>query len=90
MTPNTKRAEAAPPQAGGMSRATRLGWIVLGIVVAATLWWIVDELAASDNGMSGQGWIALVLGTIGTCALAGVLMWLLFRSADDDERRRTL
>jgi hypothetical protein len=42
--------------------------------------WIVRELGAADNGMSPQGWVALVLGIIGTSAVAGVLMWLLFQS----------
>ena len=70
-----------------MTRGTRLGWIGLGVLVTLVVAWIVRELAASDNGMSSHGWIALILGTIGTCALAGVLMWLLFRSARHDGQR---
>jgi uncharacterized membrane protein (DUF373 family) len=62
-----------------MSKNT-LGWIGLGLVVLAAMIWIVRELAAPDNAMSAQGWIALALGAIGTAALAGVLMWLLFQS----------
>jgi hypothetical protein len=62
-----------------MSKNT-LGWMALGLVVAGALMWILRELAAADNAMSAQGWIALVLGTIGTAAVAGVLMWLLFQS----------
>lgn len=62
-----------------MSKNT-LGWMALGLVVAGALMWILRELAAADNAMSVQGWIALVLGTIGTAAVAGVLMWLLFQS----------
>jgi hypothetical protein len=30
--------------------------------------------------MSAQGWVALIFGIIGTAAVAGVLMWLLFQS----------
>lgn len=62
-----------------MSKNT-LGWIGLGIVVLAAMIWIVRELAAPDNTMSAQGWVALALGAIGTAALAGALMWLLFQS----------
>lgn len=62
-----------------MSKNT-LGWIGLGIVVLAAMIWIVRELAAPDNTMSAQGWAALALGAIGTAALAGALMWLLFQS----------
>lgn len=57
-----------------------IGWMVLGGVILAGIIWIVRELSAPDNVMSGQGWIALALGAIGTAAVAGVLMWLLFQS----------
>ncbi len=57
-----------------------VGWAVLGAVMLAGVVWIVRELLAADNVMSGQGWIALALGAIGTAAVAGVLMWLLFQS----------
>lgn len=70
-----------------MTRGTLLGWIALGAFVVLVVGWIVRELGAADNAMSTQGWIALVLGIIGTCALAAALMWLLFRSADADRDR---
>ena len=57
-----------------------LGWAALVAVMLAGIVWIVFELMASDNTMSAQGWIALTLGSIGTAAVAGVLMWLLFQS----------
>lgn len=57
-----------------------LGWAALGAVILGALVWIASELMASDNAMSGHGWVALVLGAIGTAAVAGVLMWLLFQS----------
>jgi hypothetical protein len=57
-----------------------LGWGLLGAVMLGGIAWIVRELGAADNGMSPQGWVALVLGIIGTSAVAGVLMWLLFQS----------
>lgn len=58
----------------------RLGWLALGVVIIGAIVWIAKELSAPDNTMSGQGWIALSLGTIGTASIAGVLMWLLFQS----------
>jgi hypothetical protein len=57
-----------------------LGWTALGFVILAGVIWIARELLAADNAMSVQGWIALALGAIGTAAVAGVLMWLLFQS----------
>jgi hypothetical protein len=60
--------------------ANALGWGLLIAVMLGGIAWIVHELAAPDNGMSAEGWIALVFGIIGTAAVAGVLMWLLFQS----------
>jgi hypothetical protein len=57
-----------------------LGWVVLGAAMLGGLVWIVTELAASDNLMSVEGWIALLFGIIGTVSMAGALMWLLFES----------
>jgi hypothetical protein len=57
-----------------------LGWIALSLVILGGLVWIGIELTADDNAMSGQGWIALAFGAIGTAAVAGLLMWLLFQS----------
>jgi hypothetical protein len=62
-----------------MSKNT-LGWILFGAVMLGGFAWIVRELGADDNGMSTEGWVALILGIIGTAAVAGVLMWLLFQS----------
>lgn len=61
-----------------MSRNT-FGWVALGGVVFAAIAWIVRELTAVENTLSAQGWIALTLGMLGTAAVAGVLMWLLFQ-----------
>jgi hypothetical protein len=60
--------------------ANAVGWGLLIAVMLGGIAWIVHELAAADNGMSPEGWIALVFGIIGTAAVAGVLMWLLFQS----------
>ena len=60
--------------------ANGFGWGLLAAVMLGGIAWIVRELAAADNGMSAQGWVALVLGILGTAAVAGVLMWLLFQS----------
>ena len=57
-----------------------LGWIFLGLFVLGATFWIVRELLAPDNAMSAGGWIALAVGVIGTAAMGGILMWLLFRS----------
>jgi hypothetical protein len=57
-----------------------LGWTALGVVMLGGIAWIVRELAAPDNVMSAGGWLALILGIVGTAVLAGVLMWLLFQS----------
>jgi hypothetical protein len=57
-----------------------LGWVLLAAVMLGGIAWIVQELAAPDNAMTAQGWAALVFGIIGTAAVAGVLMWLLFQS----------
>jgi hypothetical protein len=57
-----------------------IGWTALGAVMLGGFIWIVRELAAPDNTMSAQGWVALVLGIVGTAAVAGILMWLLFQS----------
>ena len=62
-----------------MSKNT-FGWIALGVVVLAFIVWIVREIVTSDIELSTHGWIAFVLGVIGTSAIAGVLMWLLFQS----------
>jgi hypothetical protein len=60
--------------------ANRAGWVALAIVMLAGFVWIGRELAAPDNAMTGSGWVALILGILGTAAVAGVLMWLLFQS----------
>jgi hypothetical protein len=57
-----------------------LGWALLGAVMLGGVAWIVRELAAPDNTMSAEGWVALIFGIVGTAAVAGVLMWLLFQS----------
>ena len=57
-----------------------LGWALLGAVMLGGIGWIVWELAAPDNTMSAEGWVALIFGIFGTAAVAGVLMWLLFQS----------
>jgi hypothetical protein len=56
------------------------GWALLGAVMLGGIAWIVRELAAADNTMTVEGWVALIFGIIGTAAVAGVLMWLLFQS----------
>jgi hypothetical protein len=63
-----------------MSKDT-LGWIALGIAVLGFIAWIVREILVSDTALSTHGWIAFTLGVIGTSAIAGVLMWLLFQSS---------
>lgn len=73
-----------PPAGTG----TGLGWVALAVVVGLFVGWIVRELAAADNAMSAHGWVALTIGIVGTCGVAGVLMWLLFRSAHHDEGHR--
>lgn len=74
----TRTASSSTPECV-MSNNT-VGWIALGVVILAGVIWIVRELLAPDNVMSGHGWVALALGAIGTAAVAGVLMWLLFQS----------
>jgi hypothetical protein len=60
--------------------ANMFGWTALGAVMLAGIAWIVRELAAADNVMSAGGWVALILGIVGTAVVAGLLMWLLFQS----------
>lgn len=60
--------------------ANTLGGGLLAAVMLGGIAWIVAELAAPDNTMSAQGWVALIFGIIGTAGVAGVLMWLLFQS----------
>jgi hypothetical protein len=57
-----------------------IGWAALGVVMLGGIAWIVRELAAADNVMSAGGWVALILGILGTAVVAGILMWLLFQS----------
>lgn len=60
--------------------ANTIGWTALGAVMLGGIIWIVRELGAADYTMSSSGWVALIFGIIGTAAVAGVLMWLLFQS----------
>ena len=71
----------------------RRGWIALAIaaaVIAATVLSLVALRGLADVRVSIHGYIALAIGVVGVCALAGGLMALAFYSSragwDDIDR----
>ncbi|HEX6980255.1 MAG TPA: hypothetical protein VF342_13235 [Alphaproteobacteria bacterium] len=66
---------------GSTQRGSLLGWAALLIAVVTAIVWIVVALSSGDETISVHGWIALALGIVGTAMVAGVLMWLLFKSS---------
>jgi hypothetical protein len=64
-----------------MSRQTLILAVVAGaIVLALVMIGIYAWLSLGDAGMTASGYLALVLGAVGTVALGGGLMALLFYS----------
>lgn len=59
--------------------------------IALTLWGVTAWWGTLGINMTMHGWIAYALGIIGSFAVAGILFYLLFKSArdgyDDIERR---
>lgn len=70
-----------------MRRYLPAGGLVLGMLVAGWVG-VLTWRAAGASQMSWQGWVAMILGTVFTMALAGGLMTLVFLSSrrgyDDD------
>ncbi|HYD98485.1 MAG TPA: hypothetical protein VEH84_03805 [Alphaproteobacteria bacterium] len=64
-----------------MRKVEILGWLALAGFLAAAGWWVYDQLVAADNGMSGHGFTALLIGGAGSVVLAVLLMGLVFYSS---------
>jgi len=72
---------------GSTQHGPLLGWAALLIAAVTAIVWIVVALSSGGETMSVHGWIALTLGIVGTAMVAGILMWLLFKSSREGHDR---